>query len=298
MSKKDRQLVILRVAALSGSAYERMQHLPIARRAGWSYEQIAAIEAGDQITLGEHASAIRHVPGRAIPFRFHLNRGERAITIDEVPLQWCYQPDVKLDFGHLPDGYVATPSDVEAKLARIGTRCSRWKSCSSTPAPAPSTASELRAERLRHRAVGDALSAGAQCAGDRHGRLERGCPVCLHARRYAETHDAGLIWEGHKTGLEIGYCHLEKLHIWTLPPTDFSVPCFPVKIRAASAGWTRAVAIVNGTQGGAVSSGQPRLLRIGQLTMLHAHLPKPDKPEPRAMGRGRRSPAAEPCTAV
>jgi kynurenine formamidase len=30
----------------------------------------------------------------------------------------------------------------------------------------------------------------------------------------------------------------------TLPPTGFMVACFPVKIERASAGWTRAVAII------------------------------------------------------
>jgi kynurenine formamidase len=45
-------------------------------------------------------------------------------------------------------------------------------------------------------------------------------------------------------GLEIGYCHLEKLHnLESLPQDRFSVVCFPVKVRSASAGWTRAVAI-------------------------------------------------------
>ena len=54
------------------------------------------------------------------------------------------------------------------------------------------------------------------------------------------------IWEGHKAGLEVGYCHLEKLHnLEALPSTGFQVSCFPVKIRAASAGWTRAVAIID-----------------------------------------------------
>jgi Putative cyclase len=40
--------------------------------------------------------------------------------IDEVPLDWCFQPGVKLDFRHFPDGYVATAKDVEAELERIG----------------------------------------------------------------------------------------------------------------------------------------------------------------------------------
>ncbi|MGV3493738.1 MAG: cyclase family protein, partial [Ramlibacter sp.] len=61
------------------------------------------------------------------PYHFHstMNRKlsgekERAIAIDEVPLEWCFQPGVKLDFRHFPDGYVVTAADVEAELARIG----------------------------------------------------------------------------------------------------------------------------------------------------------------------------------
>ena len=55
---------------------------------------------------------------------------------------------------------------------------------------------------------------------------------------------ASIIWEGHKAGRHIGYCHIEKLHnLEALPSTGFTVACFPVKIERASAGWTRAVAI-------------------------------------------------------
>ena len=34
------------------------------------------------------------------------------------------------------------------------------------------------------------------------------------------TGDASLIWEGHKAGREIGYCHLEKLHNLEALPAD------------------------------------------------------------------------------
>src|SRR5438445_8585208 len=56
------------------------------------------------------------------PYHFHstMNKGERAITIDEVPLDWCFQSGVKLDFRRFADGYVVTPDDVEAELKRIG----------------------------------------------------------------------------------------------------------------------------------------------------------------------------------
>ena len=48
-----------------------------------------------------------------------MDGGARAITIDEVPLEWCLQPAVKLDFRGLPDGYVVTPDDIKAELGRI-----------------------------------------------------------------------------------------------------------------------------------------------------------------------------------
>ena len=70
-------------------------------------------------------------------------------------------------------------------------------------------------------------------------------PFVYTKEKYAKTGDASLIWEGHRAGREIGYCHLEKLHnLEALPSKGFTVSCFPVKIRAASGGWTRAVAII------------------------------------------------------
>lgn len=44
LDPKLREGVILRVAALTGSAYERMQHLEQAGKVGWSASDIAAIE--------------------------------------------------------------------------------------------------------------------------------------------------------------------------------------------------------------------------------------------------------------
>ena len=75
---------------------------------GWAIERV-------QLTThnGTHLDA---------PWHYHptMNEGERAWTIDEVPLEWCFQPGVKLDFRHFPDGYVATAADVDTELTRIG----------------------------------------------------------------------------------------------------------------------------------------------------------------------------------
>lgn len=46
LGDKDREMVILRVGALSHSAYERMQHLPLARKAGFTDDEIRKIENG------------------------------------------------------------------------------------------------------------------------------------------------------------------------------------------------------------------------------------------------------------
>eukprot|EP01031_Cornospumella_fuschlensis_P020452 gene20452-25072_t len=62
------------------------------------------------------------------PFHFHstmdkaLGHQVRSSTIDEIPLDWCFQPGVKLDFRHKADGYVVTARDVEEELERIEHR--------------------------------------------------------------------------------------------------------------------------------------------------------------------------------
>ena len=70
-------------------------------------------------------------------------------------------------------------------------------------------------------------------------------PFSHTAARVAATGDYALVWEGHKAGREIGYCHMEKLtNLDQLPASGFTVSCFPAKIKGGSAGWTRAVAIL------------------------------------------------------
>ena len=42
-----------------------------------------------------------------------------ALTIHEVPLDWCFQPGVKLDFRHFADGYVVSAADVDTHDAPL-----------------------------------------------------------------------------------------------------------------------------------------------------------------------------------
>jgi kynurenine formamidase len=70
-------------------------------------------------------------------------------------------------------------------------------------------------------------------------------PFSATKKRIAEGGDPSIIWEGHRAGRQIGYSHMEKLsNLESLPGDGFMVSCFPVKIHRASAGWVRAVAII------------------------------------------------------
>jgi kynurenine formamidase len=212
----------------------------------------------DQLPEGEYAAVERvristhngtHLDA---PYHFFSRMNERlkpggepSWRIDEVPLDWCFQPAVKLDFRHLPDGYVATPADVQAELARIGHILKPLEIV------VVNTAAGARygQEDYIHRGCGVGRAAtlwlleqGVRVTGTDGWSWD--APFSHTRRKVAETGDASLIWEGHRAGREIGYCHMEKLNnLESLPPDGFMIACFPVKVHRGSAGWTRAVAI-------------------------------------------------------
>jgi len=204
---------------------------------GWALERVHMTTHS-----GTHLDAPYH-------YASTMNGGERAITIDEVPLEWCLQPAVKLDFRHFPDGYVVTATDIDTELDRIGHRLS------------PLEIVVVNTSAGRRYGHDDYVSKGCGIGREATLRLlEQGvrltgtdawswdAPFTYTAQRFAAEHDGSIIWEGHKAGREIGYCHIEKLsNLEALPSTGFQVCCFPVKVHAASAGWTRAVAILDET---------------------------------------------------
>src|SRR5947208_7476265 len=187
---------------------------------GWAIEWIRLMTHN-----GTHLDAPSH-------FHSTMNRGQRAITIDEVPLEWCFQPGVKLDFRSLPDGYVATARDVATELERIGHALEPLEI--------------VLVNTAAGSAYGEPQYVSKGCGMGREATLyllERGVRVTgidgwswdapfVHTReKFAKTCDPRLIWEGHKAGREIGYCHLEKLHnLERLPAAGFRVSCFPVKV--------------------------------------------------------------------
>lgn len=184
------------------------------------------------------------------PYHHHstMNGGERAMTIDEVPLEWCMNPGVKLDFRQMEDGHVVTAAEVEAELTRVGHELQ------------PLDIVVVNTSAGARYGEDDYIDCG--CGMGREATLyllERGvrltgtdawswdAPFSLTARKWKETRDPSIIWEGHRASMDIGYSHIEKLsNLEALPGTGFTVCAFPMKIKGASAGYTRAVAILGG----------------------------------------------------
>lgn len=200
--------------------------------------------AVEELTLSTHSGS--HMDA---PWHYHstTDRGtRRAPTIDEAPLDLFWRPGVKLDFRHFADGYVATAADVEAELSRIRHDLQPFDIVLVNTSAAA--------------AYGGPDFVDSGCGVGREATLyltERGvqvvgtdawswdAPFSHTARRFAETSDPGIIWEGHKAGRERPYYQMEKLqNLEALPPHGFTVACFPVKIERASAGWVRAVAMI------------------------------------------------------
>lgn len=210
--------------------------------AATDFPDAAGFAAAEWVTLTTHNGT--HLDA---PWHFHptMDHGKPAITIDEVPLDWCFRPGVKLDFRHFPDGYVVTDADVESELKRIGYELQPLDIVLVNTAAGGAVGNPAFVNigcGMGYRATMYLLERGVRLTGTDAWSWD--APFKYTAQRVAETGDRSLIWEGHKAGRDIGYCHLEKLHnLESLPPFGYTVSCFPHKIKGASAGWTRAVAI-------------------------------------------------------
>lgn len=202
---------------------------------GWATENISLCTH-----TGTHMDA---------PYHYHptMNGGEKSWTVDEVPLDWCIGPGVVVDFSDKPTGYLCTSRDFIEYFDKIGYTLK------------PGDIVLVHTNAMQYWGKPEYLNSG--CGMGREATLwlcDQGVrtvgtnawswdiPQAITAKNFQETGDASAIWEGHKAGAERAYLQYEKLtNLEKLPPFGFTFVGFPIKIERGSAGWVRAVAILN-----------------------------------------------------
>lgn len=193
------------------------------------------------VTLNDHA-------GNHIDAPFHFGpfvEGKPAKTIDQVPLEWCYGPGVRLDF-RAYQGRDVTAADIERELDRIGVEF--------TPGMIP----------LLWTGTDEYIDNDEEYWPKQAGLSEDGLHFLLDKGAHLIGIDAYAMDVSHNTmqkdaangqpryfplhfvGRAREHMHLEKLaNLGALPrPHGFLFAAFPIKIRGGSAGWVRPVAMV------------------------------------------------------
>ena len=194
--------------------------------------------ASETVTLITHAGTHVDAPWHYFP----TSGGERARTIDELPLEWFVGPGVRVDLRGLERGARVMPSDLEAADPQAGEIVLLWTGADEawgTP-EYPNAGCGLGREATEW-----LIERGVRVIGTDAWGLDR--PFMDTRAEYEQTRDASRLWEAHRVGIEHEYCQIEKLHnLGALPgERGFTISCLPVKLAGASAGWCRAVAMLD-----------------------------------------------------
>ncbi|MDR7475679.1 MAG: cyclase family protein [Armatimonadota bacterium] len=193
-------------------------------------------------TLSSHSGTHIDAPYHYGP----TSGGEPAKTIEQLPLRWFFSDAFVLDMTHKQRGEGITAADVEASLAAMGyaikpydialVRTDTWKAFKQP-------GYDMLHPGLERSATQYLVERGVKVIGIDAWGLDRPFDVMF---REAASGVRGRFWESHFYGKEREYCQIEKLtNLDKIPrPFGFKVACFPYKLKAASAAWTRAVAII------------------------------------------------------
>jgi len=195
----------------------------------------------ETLHLGTHNAT--HVDA---PWHYNSTvEGRRAETIDELPLEWFFGPGVVVDFSGRSDGEVITAADMEAAIAQAG------HSLATGDIVLVRTDRDAFYGQPDYIARGPGVSAEATRWLYDHGVRVMGIdawgwdrPLHLQAADALREGRPGIFWEAHQADLR--YAQIERLvGLAALPPTGFTVACFPLRVAGASAAPARVVAILD-----------------------------------------------------
>lgn len=198
--------------------------------------------ANEKVTIATHAGTHVDAPWHYFP----TCEGRPAQTIDELGLEHFFGPGVVLDLRAFGPGERVGADAVQDAVAATGAPLEpgdivllRFDGDKDFATPAYWT----RYPGLTADATRWITAQGVKVIGTDAVGFDRDFPSI--AADFAADGDASKLWEAHRVGMEHEYFQIEKLaNLDQLPTRGATVACFPVKVTAASAGWTRAVGIV------------------------------------------------------
>jgi kynurenine formamidase len=196
--------------------------------------------AAERVSFGTHS--VTHVDA---PWHYNsVIGGRRAATIDELPLGRFLAPGVVVDVRGREDGDAVTAPEMEEGIAAAG------HDLRSGDIVLVRTGSDVFYGRPDYMFHGPGVT--AEATRWLHGKGIRvvgidawgwDAPLDRQAREAVERDQAGVFWAAHQVDLD--YSQIERLtNLGALPPTGFTVACFPLRIAGASAAPARVVAIL------------------------------------------------------
>jgi kynurenine formamidase len=199
---------------------------------GWARETIT--------WLGTHGTT--HVDA---PYHYNSRvQGQRAQTIDELPLELFVAPGRVVDFSDKADGDAITAAEMASAIAATGG------DLAARDIVLVRTGRDAFYGQPDYMFHGPGVTAEAtRWLYDRGVRVmgidawgwDR--PLDLQAREAIERDEPGVFWAAHQC--DLAYSQIERLcNLDALPPRGFTVSCLPLRLVGASAAPARAVAIL------------------------------------------------------
>jgi kynurenine formamidase len=197
--------------------------------------------AVERLSVGTHNAT--HVDA---PYHYNSTAdGEPAQTIDQIPLERFFGPGVVVDATGREDGDAVTRDQMEAGIAAAGhelkpgdivlvhTGCDAYYADPDYIVRGPGVTPEAT-EWL--------VDQGIHTMGIDAWGWDR--PLNIEAEEALARDEPGVFWAAHQIGR--AYSHMERLaNLGALPPTGFTVACFPLRIAGAGAAPSRVVAILD-----------------------------------------------------
>jgi len=192
--------------------------------------------------MGVHATTHIDAPWHYSP----TINGDKAKTIDEIPLDWCYGEGLVIDMKHKNDFDAISSNDIERFLLEqklilkpnMIVLIKTGRDIYNGNKDFPDKGTGMSAEATEW-----LIDKGIKVMGIDSWGWD--LPLKHMIKKAKETNNSELFWEAHLVGQRKEYCHMEQLvNLDALPYSGFKVAVFPLKIVGSSAAPARVVAII------------------------------------------------------